>query len=845
AFDELLGPAEGGDPLGPLESASRPVAPTLAPGTRLGGYRVIGPLGRGGMGVVHEATHEATRRRVAIKVLRPSDDPPETRALLLRREATALARLRHPGIATLHDARLDGETGFVVMELVDGRPIDEACDAAGWSTPERVRLLIDLCDAVVYAHDRGVIHRDLKPANVLVDADERVRILDFGLARLAHREDERSLPTLGSSTPGTPEYMSPEQVSAPDEVDVRSDVYSLGVLMYEVLLGRLPYPVPRGSALAAARAIAEAEPTRPRRVDPAFPRDLEAILTKALEKSPDRRYASARALADDLRRFAEDRPVEARELTPLVALARLARRRKGLFAAAAVSTLAVTVGAVASSVGLLRARAAERAAREEAAVARAVSRFQEHLLSGANPDLADRPGLTVRELLDRASPRVASMFSDSARAEAEVRTILGRAYNAMGSFSEALPHLERAVDLRRRDDDRGALADAQRNLAVLLHGMERFEGAESLHAEALAIRRARLGDRHEKTLQSRIEIAALLRDRGRLDEALAQLSAAVEACVPDGPRPADRLAEALLDAATCETLRGRREAALERLVDSWARVGAEAAPLDRRVTVRCRRSALLSMLRRDREADTELDAAAALARDLGSLDDRTRISVHREIAEALVRRERADEAVPHLEAARNLHEARFGPDLALTLRLSFQLGEALSRAGELDRAGDALLATLHRQEELLGRRSSDAIRTRLALGDHLERSGDPAGARRVLAECIDEDSAHPLTRAVAIRAWIRIGRAHLREEAPAEACAAFASALARIEAPPASSELRSTVEPWLEFATLLVDRPDLRGRPLPETGEELLEFLRSARSEDPEAETVRDGEAER
>lgn len=771
ALDELLGPlperarSDGSstetDPFDQIARAI-PAGPTLVPGSILGDYRIVRRIGRGGMGIVYEAEQASPRRRVALKVLQPTDDD-DRAALLLDREVQALARLRHPGIATLFEADRHGNgTRYFVMELVDGRPFDQHCIAAALGTRDRVRLVVDLCDAIVYAHERGVIHRDLKPANVLVEATGRVRVLDFGLARLAHQEGEASLPSIHAAQAGTPEYMSPEQVSAAAlEVDVRTDVYSLGVLTYQALLGRLPYTVPRISPLASARAIAEAEPQRPRGIDRRFPRDLEAIVMKALEKDPDRRYANVRELADDLRRFLDDRPVEARELTPFYLACKFARRRKGLVFAATISTAAVLAGIVALNVGLLRARAAEHAARDEAAVAQSVSRFQEFLFSNANPDLADRPGLTVRELLAWASPQVGTMFSESARAEAEVRTLLGRALNSMSAFDEALPHLERAALLRRQLGDDILLARSLRNLAFLLHGLERFERSERVHEEALALRRARLGDRHEETVQSRIELAALLRDTGRLDEAILHLRAAYDACAGDGLGPVQRLAEVLLDWSTCEALQGRTEAALVPLREGWSRAVGEACPLELQITACCRRTTLLARLRQLEQANRELDRAILLAEASSGLDDRRRITIHREVGEALLRFNRAEQAVPHLEHAARLLEERFGPQDALSRRQNSNLGDALSRIGERDRAFALLSATLTWQEETFGPGSREASRTRLALGEHLSRHDDPEGAVAALTPCTTPTDDHPMSTDIAFRACIEIAKVHL------------------------------------------------------------------------------------
>jgi hypothetical protein len=265
--------------------------------------------------------------------------------MLLRREGEALARLRHPGIATVYEAGTteDGDP-FLAMELVPGEPLDRWLAARDPPRAERVEIIRRIAEAVQHAHEAGVVHRDLKPANVLVDGVGAPRVLDFGLARIAVLEG--SLATRASDAGtlvGTLPYMSPEQVRGlPDTVDARTDVYALGVMLYEALLGRRPYDLDAASIPAAVRTICETAPRSPRSIDPSFPRDLETIVLAALEKDPARRYPTARTLAEDLGAFLESRPIAARR-------AGLARRA-ALFlvrhrAAAAVALLAVVAAA--------------------------------------------------------------------------------------------------------------------------------------------------------------------------------------------------------------------------------------------------------------------------------------------------------------------------------------------------------------------------------------------------------------------------------------------------------------------------------------------------------------------
>lgn len=287
--------------------------PAQAP-ARVGPYRLGRRLGEGGMGVVYEADQDRPRRKVALKLLRtPGPASPEA-AMRLRREADALAKLQHPGIAVVHAA---GETEdgvpYLAMELVRGVPLDAYARDHSLDRAGRLALFAKICSAVQHAHAAGLVHRDLKPQNILVTADGQPKVLDFGLATWRDVELEQTLTVTGALV-GTLPYMSPEQVgTAP--VGAASDVYALGVILYELLLDRLPVDVVGAPVMEAARRIAEEPPLRPRAVQPDLPRDLEAVLLRALAKTPHSRYGSALDLAADVERAATGRPVLAKRWT--------------------------------------------------------------------------------------------------------------------------------------------------------------------------------------------------------------------------------------------------------------------------------------------------------------------------------------------------------------------------------------------------------------------------------------------------------------------------------------------------------------------------------------------------
>lgn len=305
----------------------------------INGYRILRLIGRGGMGLVYEAEQPNPRRRVALKLLRAGWDSP-TLQQRLAFEAQVLARLDHPGIARLYEVGVFDEQPFLVMELVEGRRLDDYVEERRLDVQARAELLVQVADAVHHAHMAGFVHRDLKPANILVEdrrtaetsgPPRRARVLDFGIAR-ALEPTTLSPHTVEGAVIGTPAYMSPEQTGATGEaIGPRSDVYSLGVIAYELIARRAPYEIGGKALWEVARVVNETEPPPPSRVSPGVSRDLDAIVLKAMAKEPERRYESAAALAEDLRNFLEDRPVKARRPSAWYRLGKFARRRRALF----------------------------------------------------------------------------------------------------------------------------------------------------------------------------------------------------------------------------------------------------------------------------------------------------------------------------------------------------------------------------------------------------------------------------------------------------------------------------------------------------------------------------------
>jgi serine/threonine protein kinase/tetratricopeptide (TPR) repeat protein len=532
---------------------------TEKPGTLIGPYKLLEQIGEGGMGLVFMARQqEPVKRNVALKVVKPGMD---SRQVIARFEAErqALALMDHLNIARVLDAG-STESGrpYFVMDLVKGIPITDYCDRERLSIRERLDLFIPVCQAVQHAHQKGVIHRDIKPSNVLVtlhDGTPVPKVIDFGVAKAIHRElTQETLVTGFAQVIGTPLYMSPEQVAMSGlDVDTRADIYSLGVLLYELLTGTTP--VERQRLREAAyddirRIICAEEPTRPsakvstlgkeaapvfenRRSDPKrlsalIHGDLDWIVMKALEKDRTRRYETANDLASDIRRHLNNEPVAARPPSALYRLTKFARRNKTALLTAAAVALALVVGLVISTRQAVRATRAERLAQEEsqrsrteAGRANAVVSLLLAMLDSANPDDAKGTDYTVRELLDEFSRGLDGQLEDQPEVEATIRATIGNAYRRLALPEQAEPHLKAALDLRRRvfGDEHEMVAKSLLDYAFNLWERDRKSAeAVALARDALAIYR-RQGGQTEQMIVALRHLLLFLGSQNRNAEA--------------------------------------------------------------------------------------------------------------------------------------------------------------------------------------------------------------------------------------------------------------------------------------------------------------------------------------
>ncbi len=540
-------------------------------GRQLGPYRVVRELGHGGMGAVFlgERCDGHFEQRVALKVARLSlaGDEAIRRFLAERR---ILAGLEHPHIAHLLDGGVTPEgLPYFAMEYVEGVPIGDYCDSQELSLSPRIELFLGVCAAVDHAHRRLVVHRDLKPSNILVTASGDVKLLDFGIAKLLGDDDDGTR-TLERHL--TPAYAAPEQIRG-ERVTTATDIWALGVVLYELLVGRRPFAA-RGGPEEAALAVAGEEPTRPstavpaagpggssrRRLRRALRGDLDTILLTALREEPDRRYPSAAALAEDLRRHLSFLPIRARPDS--------FRYRAGKFAARHRWTLAVAATLLVALIGALGAALEQaRAKTREARASQEVTSFLVRLFEGSDPTLARGASLTAQELLDEGVDRLRSDLAGQPGVRARLLHAMAASYAALGLYDRALPLAQEALQLRRRILPTGSadVAESMDQLGELFRLEADFARAEPLLRDALAARRASLGSDDPAVIQSLGHLGRLLGDEGKFARAEEPYREALAASERRFGPVSPESAGCLDDFATNQSDLGRETKAIELL----------------------------------------------------------------------------------------------------------------------------------------------------------------------------------------------------------------------------------------------------------------------------------------
>jgi serine/threonine protein kinase/Tfp pilus assembly protein PilF len=540
--ESLLVCGEGPELDAAVERAAAAAADPEVPAS-VGNYRLVQRLGEGGMGVVYEAEQQNPRRRVALKLIRAGPYASDRTRRLFQREVEALGRLKHSGIATIYEsgAAADGQP-FLAMELVKGVALQQWFERQA-PLPSlhkehvrgRIGLFRSICDAIGYAHQHGVIHRDIKPSNIMVldgaPGEAAIKVLDFGLARFSESTGELTLATAVGVVQGSVPYMSPEQARGEnDRVDLRSDVYALGVLLYWLLTAHHPY-LDKSEGLATALArVAEAQPKDFRAWDLRSDQDLELIVRKALEKDPERRYQSVAAFTADLDRYLEDLPVDARAPGAWYQLRKLVRRHRWGVASAAAFVLLLAVFGLGMSVLAARATRERDAARRERARSDQVSVFLTSLFGSPDPFRSKGNEVTARQLLDQGARRVLAELRNEPQVRAKLLNTIAESYQHLGAWDRAEDSFRAEIQALEQAFGPGSLEAARvlRELADVERQRGRTADAERDLRQALAIHEKLPPGRDEELSHTLNNLSIVLQIKGDLEHAEAYSRKAVE-----------------------------------------------------------------------------------------------------------------------------------------------------------------------------------------------------------------------------------------------------------------------------------------------------------------------------
>jgi non-specific serine/threonine protein kinase/serine/threonine-protein kinase len=724
----------------------------------------------------------------------------------------------HPNIAKVFDGGMTAEAGgvssgrpYFVMELVKGVPVTQFCDEQKLTPRQRLELFQTVCQAVQHAHQKGIIHRDLKPSNVLVsrhDTTPVVKVIDFGVAKALGQElTDKTLFTGVAQMVGTPLYMSPEQAGMSDlDVDTRSDIYSLGVLLYELLTGTTPFTKDRFKTAAydeIRRIIREEEPPRPstrlsdsadslasisslRQTEPAtltrlLRGELDWIVMKALEKDRNRRYATANSLAMDVQRYLSAEPVLAAPASRLYRLRKVARKYRTVLRVAGAFLVLLLAGAITGAWLAVRALAAERqalAARDreaerlkqaEAAEKRAeavLKFFQGKVLAASRPK-GQEGGVardaTIREALDRAEPEIAKAFADEPLVEASIRNVLGVSYWYLGAHDLAQRQQEQALALRRQElgadhpDTVGILND----LGLILHSQGKYPEAQKLFAEAWEGKRRTLGPEDPMTLRSANNLSAIMAEQGLFDEALplAEETRAIRQRV-EGPTSVFTLRSAY-NVAIMRRHLGRADEARQLFEQTLQTLDSVFGP-DHQDTLRVMDylGELLLEQGQAQEAERLFERTLRTQRRvLGETSDETILTLAN-LADALRAQGRLEEAGKLAEEAADLHHRILGADHPQTLAARSILADVYRDQGRLVAANNAYEQTLAALRRNFGLRTPEVQRTMNGYAWLLATATDPKvrdPLRAVqLAEQVVQHAPNFADK------WMTLGAAHYR-----------------------------------------------------------------------------------
>ena len=823
----------------------------------IGPYAIERVIGEGGMGTVYLARRadEAFDTQVAIKVMRRATSDGAT-VRRFERERQILADLSHPGVARLVDGgQTDEGLPYLVMEYVKGMPIDTHCAERQLSQRARLGLFLEVCDAVQHAHGQLVVHTDLKPANILVDADGRVRLLDFGIAKLLDHDGDGI--TEGSShttlRPMTPAYASPEQMRG-EPVATSTDVYSLGVVLYELLTGQLPYPEDQRSGRSLEDAVLAHEPAAPSRVvdQITIDTDLDTIALKVLQKDPLRRYESVEQLADDVRRYLDGEPIRARPDSLGYRMSKFARRHRGAVGSSAVAAaLIVTFAAVSrmQAAALTVERDAAQVARTEA---EAVTDFLVDVFDATDPNVAQGLDLTARDILGGGARRVREELGEQPAVQAAVASAIGEAYLRLGAFDSAAVNFsfaaERAEiepgtesiafaralsDIARTQNSRSVVDSAEANLRRSLEIMQRvvgpdavetgmvwnnigslmqdlalFDEAESAYLQALRIREAELGSDHPWTIVTLNNLGTLYTDWRRHDEAILFSKRALEAreSMAEGVPTMD-VARSLNNVGSALEYAGRYEEAEPYYLRSLE---------IRRELLDENHTAVLTALNnlgglyirdgRAEEAVPIFERVISGQRESGQEPMRLATSLSN-YATALVRSGRNEDAIDPLQESETLIEQSLGPAHPLLAFPRQSLGAAYEALGRVADAEEQYRRALRVREGALADDHVDVAFVRARLGSFLLSQGRIEEAESLLERSYAvRDTALAADHPDRLDSLLKMGRLRARQGRVAEARTLLDEAVVD------GTEGRGADDPVVAAARALLDSLGVAGR---------------------------------
>ena len=508
------------DQVANAKKACRPDIQSLPPPDSFPGFRIISELRRGGQGVVYEAFQPTTKRTVALKALhgRSFADPRDKARF--DREIEILAQLKHPNIVSLHDAAVTDQGPFFVMDFISGRPLDEYVKDEDLSVQETIRLFAKVCDAVNAAHVRGVVHRDLKPSNILVDEQGEPHVLDFGLSKITAPDDPgaprgRTVTETGQFVGSLP-WATPEQAEgASDKIDVRTDVYALGLVLFQALTGYFPYEV-TGSLRDVLDNILNATPLKPSALRPDIPSDVDTIVLKCLSKERERRYQTAGEVGLELERFIRGEPILAHPPSAVYFLKKFARRNRALVGGIGIALLAIIGGATAATWQAVAATAQRNRAVTAERQAATVNDFLQRMLSSANPEITG-PDTKIADVLKEAERNLETSFAEQPETRAALHETIARAYHGLGDYKAAETHFASALELYRGlwQGPHPKTAAALNELATERSYLADYVGAEESARQALEMRRALYGDEHVEVAESLATLAGIIAEHAR------------------------------------------------------------------------------------------------------------------------------------------------------------------------------------------------------------------------------------------------------------------------------------------------------------------------------------------